>query len=143
MTPDAVAAGPAILGDRIVSLQAQGLIPAPVSTVTDLLPAYFSDPRFDMPDELRTMAYRPEVQQATWEALDGYDHASGLNRLTCPVLIVYGADDPFAVLAEAAQEALVSASVHTVILDGCGHYWHEAPRPFFEAVGLFLDGLAH
>lgn len=142
MTPAALAAGQANLAERIASLQAQGLIPVPVSTVTDLLPAYFSDPGFEMPDELWGMSYRLEVQQATWEALEGYDHAAGLDRLTCEVLVVYGDDDPFgAALAEAARNALAIARVQTVVLEACGHYWHEAPGPFFDAVGAFLTGL--
>ena len=142
MTPEAVAAGQANLSERIASLQARGLIPTPVSEVADLLPAYFSDPGFDMPDELRNMSYRPEVQQATWEALKGYDHTAGLDRLTCPVLIVYGKDDPFGLpLASAAQDALLAATIRTTVLDACGHYWHEAPEPFLEAAGRFLDGV--
>lgn len=142
MTPAAVAAGQANLAERVAVLQAQGIIPQTPSSVTDLLPAYFSDPRFAMPDELANMSYVPAVQQATWAELEGYDHCAGLDRLTCPVLLVYGADDPFgAVLAGAAQDALVRASIEVVVLPECGHYWHEASEAFHAAVRQFVSHL--
>ena len=58
------------------------------------------------------------------------------------MLIAYGADDPFGcVLAEAAQDALVRASIDVVVLPDCGHYWHETPEAFYDAVRQFVSRL--
>jgi proline iminopeptidase len=125
---------------RVAALQEQGIIPQNVSTMADLLPAYFSDPRFDMPDELENMYYSPMVEQRTWQALANYDFAAGLDRLEQPVLLLWGEDDPFgSAMAEATRDALAQAEVTFVVLEGCGHYWHECPAAFFAQVREFLS----
>jgi pimeloyl-ACP methyl ester carboxylesterase len=142
LTPQAVQAGQAHRAKRIARLQEQGVIPQTISSLADLLPVYFSDPRFDMPGELRNMYYNPTVEQETWEALADYDFSSGLDRLNAPVLLLWGEDDPFGMAyADATQQALSAARIELVTLDQCGHYWHECPEVFFAHVRAFLGAL--
>jgi pimeloyl-ACP methyl ester carboxylesterase len=107
--------------------------------MSDLLPAYFSDPGFEMPDELRNMEYNPEVEQLTWSALDGYDFSQGLDSLDQPVLVLWGEDDPFGLAyVDANKQTLLAAELETVILSECGHYWHECPDEALDEVRAFL-----
>jgi len=53
--------------------------------------------------------------------------------------VLWGEDDPFGLaLAEATVSAL-SGEIDLVVLDACGHYWHECPQEFFSQVLSFLD----
>jgi proline iminopeptidase len=125
---------------RVAALQEQGIIPQNASTIADLLPAYFSDPRFEMPGELKKMYYSPVVEQRTWQALANYDLAADLDRLEQPVLLLWGEDDPFGIsMAEATRGTLEEAEVELVVLERCGHYWHECPAAFFAQVRDFLS----
>lgn len=140
--PQAAQAGQANKAQRITALQQQGIIPEPLTSLTDILPAYFSDPNFDMPDELKNMHYNPTVEQMTWSALGNYDFAAGVDRLDHPVLVLWGEDDPFGMAyVEATKRALSAATVEIVVLEKCGHYWHECPDEFFSHVRAFLEML--
>jgi len=140
LTPEAAQAGQRNKAQRIAALQEQGVIPQPLTSLTDILPAYFSDPNFDMPDELKNMHYNPTVEQMTWAALGNYDFAAGLDRLAHPVLVLWGEDDPFGMAyVEATKRALSAATVEIVVLEKCGHYWHECPDEFFSHVRVFLE----
>jgi len=56
------------------------------------------------------------------------------------VLNLWGEDDPARSIASPAiVAALTNADVETVVLDHCGHFWHECPEEFFERVHIFLD----
>ena len=139
LTPQAAQAGQANKAERIAALQQQGIIPQPITSLTDILPAYFSDPSFDMPDELKSMHYNPDVEQMTWSALGDYDFAAGVDTLNHPVLVLWGEDDPFGmVYVEATKSALSAATVEIAVLEKCGHYWHECPDEFFSHVRAFL-----
>jgi pimeloyl-ACP methyl ester carboxylesterase len=35
--------------------------------------------------------------------------------------------------------ALTSAKVEYVVLEKCGHFWHECPEEFFSQVRAFLE----
>ena len=140
LTPEVAQAGQANKAERIAALQQQGIIPQAITSLADLLPAYFSDANFDMPDELKNMHYNPTVEQMTWSALGNYDFAAGVDRLDHPVLVLWGEDDPFGmVYVEATKRALSAATVEIVVLEKCGHYWHECPDEFFSHVRAFLE----
>jgi proline iminopeptidase len=140
LTPEVAQAIQRNKAQRVAALQEQGIIPQNVSTMADLLPAYFSNPRFEMPDELKNMYYSPVVEQRTWQSLANYDFAAGLDKLEQPVLLLWGEDDPFgSEMAEATRDALVEAEVEFVVLQGCGHYWHECPAAFFAQMRAFLS----
>ena len=140
ITPEAVEAAQESKAQRILALQEQGIIPPTIQSLADLLPAYFSDPHFVMPSELQDMYFNPVVERKTWEALRDYDFSAELDTLDQPILILWGEDDPFGMAyVEAARRALSGARVEVVLLDGCGHYWHECPDPFFEHVRAFLE----
>lgn len=139
LDPQVAAAAQRNKAQRVEWLQEQGVIPLEISSLADMLPAYFSDPNFEMPDELQNMFYEPGVEQATWQALGNYDFAAGLDTLDMPVIVLWGIDDPFGmVYPEATKKGLPSAEVEVIVLPACGHYWHECPEPFLSAARTFL-----
>ena len=143
LTPESAQQSQAHKAQRVATLQQQGVLPQEVDSLSDILPAYFSDPAFDLPEELQNMYYDPTVEQETWETLEGEDLAAGVDQLQLPVLLLYGEDDPFGSAFFASTElTLTQAEFEMVILDDCGHYWHECPEPFFEHVRAFLERVA-
>jgi pimeloyl-ACP methyl ester carboxylesterase len=135
----AARAGQLSRAQRIMELQREGIILEAISSVLDILPAYFSDPRFELPEELKNVHYNESVERLTWSALGEYDFTEELGDLAHPVLMVWGEDDPFGLsMAEATRSALSDTDVEFVVLEGCGHFWHECPEAFFSAVRAFL-----
>jgi pimeloyl-ACP methyl ester carboxylesterase len=105
-----------------------------------ILPAYFSDPSFEMPSELRNLVNSPAANQLTWSALGEFDFRADVAQIDHPVLLLWGEDDPFGLaMAEATRTALSNASVEFVLLDHCGHWWQECPDPFYFHVRSFFD----
>ncbi len=136
---DAMMAGAAHKALRLAELQAQNVIPAQISSLADILPVYFSDPGFTPPPELRNMHYYPAVEQQTMAALGEFDYRAEVATLTHRILFLWGEDDPFGLpMADATLTALSSATVEYVLLEGCGHFWHETPEPFYTSVRGFL-----
>lgn len=124
---------------RITALQQQGVMPATPTSVRDILPSYFSDPHFEPPDELRNLCCNPAVEQLTWSALGDFDFTADVARLDHRVLFLWGEDDPFGMpMAEASVKVLSAAQVEFVVLDKCGHFWHECPDQFYPRVRAFL-----
>jgi pimeloyl-ACP methyl ester carboxylesterase len=124
---------------RMMQLQERGIIPKQITSLQDILPAYFSDPYFDMPAELKSLYYNGSVEQYTWTALGDFDFTAETKELVLPALVLYGKDDPFgSSLVDAAVSSLSNAKVELVLLEKCGHYWHECPDQFFPRVRDFL-----
>jgi proline iminopeptidase len=127
---------------RVAALRADDMLPQPSDNGLEaILPAYFSDPTFTFSsdDPGGVPAQNTAVNQLTWAAITGYDLTTDLAALRLPVLILYGADDPFGLpMAEAGRDALINADVTYVLLDRCGHFWHECPVAAFEAIRPFL-----
>jgi pimeloyl-ACP methyl ester carboxylesterase len=139
LTAEAAQEGQRSKGQRVAALQEQGVIPEAIRSLSDLLPAYFSDPSFEMPSELKSMFYDPAVEQMTWQALEGYDLTSGLGEVDQRVLVLWGEDDPFGrAYIESTKGVLSDAELQVVTLEDCGHYWHECPAPFYWHVRAFL-----
>ncbi len=108
--------------------------------MADILPAYYADPRFEPPDELRNPYYNATVERLTWSALGDYDLTVEVADLDHRVLSLWGQDDPFGLpMAKATENALSSAQVELVVLEGCGHFWHECPDVFLSHVRAFLE----
>ena len=128
---------------RITTLQADGILPQQLGDdLAAILPAYFSDPTFTFSsdDPGGAPEQNTAVNELTWQAIAGYDLTADLAGLRLPVLILYGADDPFGLpMAEASRDALVSADVTYVLLDQCGHFWHECPEAALGEIRPFLD----
>jgi len=131
--------------ERIQSLIEAGDIPSPDQWTDDgidpLLPAYFSDPTFTFPVD--SIGGPPEFSQVvnnmTYPNLMELDLRAELASLQKPVLVMFGRDDPFGLqMAEATQDALTNAPVELVIIDHCGHFWHECPDAFYPRVRDFL-----
>jgi proline iminopeptidase len=137
-------AGQANLGQRIGELQRRGIIPVELSTnpaevLEAILPAYFSDASFKIPDELKETPYNVTVYQQTLSTLGDWDFTSEVGKLDHRVLMLWGEDDPFGLpMAEATRNAFSKAQVEFVVLKGCGHFWHENPAEFFSRVRAFL-----
>ena len=136
--------------ERIIELMKQGVIPEnpkPGSPEAErnILPAYFSDPNFWFsPDDLGGAPLIDErtaiVSKLTWEANDSFDLAAELANLQINVLNLWGDDDPArAAASPAILAALPDSGVETVVLDTCGHFWHECPEQFFSILRSFLE----
>ena len=132
------------LGLRILVLQEEGIIPKELPSTSEeyiraVLPAFFSDAGFEMPDELENMSFNRAASDRTYAELGEWNFSSEINRLDHPVLMLWGEDDPFGMeMAEATMSALSHADVEFVVLKDCGHYWHECPQDFFYHIRNFL-----
>jgi pimeloyl-ACP methyl ester carboxylesterase len=141
---DALHAAQANLGQRIAELQQRGHIDLPLPSsseelISAILPAYFSDPGFEMPEELATMSFDQDVSDQTFAALGEWDFRAEVGQLQHAVLLLWGKDDPFGLgMAEATMSAF-PGETEFVVLDACGHYWHECPEEFFSQVRSFLE----
>lgn len=128
---------------RVTALQAEGVLPQQLdNSLEAILPAYFSDPTFMFAadDPGGAPEENTAVNQLTWTAITGYDLTADLAELRLPALILYGADDPFGLaMAEASRDALVNAEVTYVLLEQCGHFWHECPAATYGAIRPFLN----
>jgi haloalkane dehalogenase len=66
-----------------------------------------------------------------------------LADLDVPVLLVWGADDPFAPVAGAHRFARELRRTELVVVDDAGHFvWEDAPQRCAEAVTGFLARIA-
>jgi len=106
-----------------------------------MLPANFSDPAFTFPED--SLGGPPEFSQVVSDLtslnLMGMDLRAELALVQKPVLLMFGRDDPLRLpMAEATRDALVSAQVDFVVIDRCGHFWHECPDDFYPRVKEFL-----
>ena len=143
-TREATLAGQALLNERITILHEQGIIAQPQpgnmkDLIESILPAYFSDPKFPVPDELKNTDFNALTYQQTLAALGDWDLSVDAAGLTHSVLFLWGVDDPFGLpMAEATKNALSSAEVEFAVLQECGHYWHECDDTFFSHVRAFL-----
>ena len=132
------------LVQRIIELQEKGIIPrefssSGVKTVQTILPAYFSDPNFEMPKELKNMSFNQNVYDHTFSELGEWDFTEEVNKIELPVLMLWGADDPFGFpMMETTRDVFASTTVNTVVLKNCGHYWHECPQEVFDQINTFL-----
>ena len=138
-----MAAG-ARINQRVRELQKEGVLPDPLPPGADFV-AFFSDPTFPVkhPDEnaMRT-EFHGTVNELTLAAIKGFDLTAEVGRLDHRVLVLFGEDDPAGMpLAEETLAALRSADVEFVLLERCGHFWHECPDQFYPRVRAFL-GLA-
>ncbi len=138
------------LVQRIIELTQQGIIsenPEPGSQEAErgYLPAYFSDPDFWFSADDQGSApiideRTAQVNDLTWAANASYDLTADLAGLTQRVLNLWGEDDPARSIASPAiVAALTNADVETVVLNHCGHFWHECPGDFFKQMRLFLE----
>jgi proline iminopeptidase len=143
-TWDGMMAAGTRIEERVRELQKQGVLPDPLPPGADFL-AFFSDPSFPVkhPDENAAQTeFHPTVNQLTLSAIEGFDFSALVGRLDHRVLVLFGEDDPAGMpLVEETLAALRSADVEFVLLEKCGHFWHECPDQFYPRVRAFL-GLA-
>lgn len=132
------------MDQRVAALQAAGWIPAvlpedPVAREQQLSPAYFADARQAAPADFRD--FQRTVFELTLGNLVDYDLTADLASLTQPVLLMFGAQDPFGLeWVQETRAALTRARVQVALIEDCGHYyWLECPDRFFERVRAFLQ----
>jgi proline iminopeptidase len=139
-----LSAGFVHLDQRILELQHEGIIPKELPSTSKeylrtILPAYFSDPRFEIPEEMKSMSFTQAASDRTFAELGEWDFASEVSQLNLSVLMMWGEADPFGMgMADATKTALSGSNVKFVLLKGCGHYWHECPLDFFMNIREFL-----
>ena len=138
-------AGQRRLQERIGKLMAEGYISQDLpgdgaEAAQAIMPAYFSDPGFKAPAEIKETEFNPTAFQQTMSALGYYDLGQEVSSLQHRVLILWGEDDPFDLpMGEATRDALSAAQVEFVVLEGCAHFWQECPDQFFPRLRAFLD----
>lgn len=72
-----------------------------------------------------------------------WDVRHRLAEICCPVLVIQGADDEFATLAQVEAIRRSVAGTETWIVPDCGHFPHvEYPEEFHEKVAEFLSRVA-
>jgi pimeloyl-ACP methyl ester carboxylesterase len=134
---------------RIIELMQQGIISEnPESNASgseSFIQAYFSDPNFWFSaDDLGSAPLIDEgteqVSDLTWTANASFNLTADLAELNLRVLNLWGDDDPARPVANPAiLAALPNAEVETVVFSHCGHFWHECPEQFFNAMRAFLS----
>jgi proline iminopeptidase len=133
------------LGMRIQELTNAGVLSGnppqePAEMILYMLPAYFSDPAFPIPEEIRAASIHPEVGRRTLTESGDWDLRPEMGAIACPVLFLWGEDDPFgSEMADQTKGALQNAELTEVTIKNCGHFWQEQPGPFFKAIRDFLD----
>ena len=131
-------------GGRLQKLIQEGIISrerpsSPEAIILYMLPAYFSDPAFPIPEEIKQTSFSPEVGQRTLTESGNWDFRPNMKVITCQVLFLWGEDDPFGIeLADETRKALVNAKLTNITLKKCGHFWHENQADFFTQVRKFL-----
>ena len=98
---------------------------------------YFADPRTAV--DLTPFRVTGRVQQAVWDSLGSYDLLSDrdFEKITTPMLIVHGRQDPIPVASSEACASALSASL--VVIDQCGHVpYVEQPAALFSAMEDFF-----
>ena len=98
---------------------------------------YFADPR--AATGLTPFRVTGRVQQAVWQSLGDYDLLTDrdFKRISTPMLIVHGKQDPIPVSSSEACASALHASL--VVIDQCGHVpYVEQPDALFAAIEDFL-----
>ena len=98
---------------------------------------YFADPR--AATDLTPFRVTGRVQQAVWESLGEYDLLADrdFKRISTPMLIVHGRQDPIPLASSEACASALHASL--VVIDQCGHVpYVEQPDALFAAIEEFL-----
>jgi 3-oxoadipate enol-lactonase len=86
-------------------------------------------------------AARPEVAAQMWADICGFDTASLLRQLDCPVLGIHGANDRFAPPASARRALDACATAELRLLPDCGHLaMADQPAAFHSALLRHLAG---
>jgi proline iminopeptidase len=143
-TAKAIAAAQMRLGARIQALIKEGIISGPRPSSPDgmlkyILPAYFSDPKFPIPEDILASSFHPDIGPKTYADSGSWDFREDEKVVTCPVLFLWGEDDPFGTeMADVSKNALANADLTAVFLKNCGHYWHENMDDFFAHIREFM-----
>jgi pimeloyl-ACP methyl ester carboxylesterase len=109
--------------------------------IDPILPAYFYDPKFTFPEDALggPPQFDQSVRDLTYQNVVKLDLRPELASLQKRVLLMIGRDDPFGLqMAEAVRDALVHSTVDYVVIDQCGHFWHECPDAFYPRLRKFL-----
>lgn len=127
---------------RVERLVAEGLLSVPMNpnNPSDLLPTYFADPTFKAPESLTGISYSTAANTLTWQALGDYDFVEQASMIGAPAMVLWGDKDPFgSEWGRSVARSIGEAGSQFVLLEECGHYWHECPEQFYGEVERFLE----
>jgi pimeloyl-ACP methyl ester carboxylesterase len=114
--------------------------------VPTLLGATSAHDQPDLVEAVRTLILRntPEAIASAAQAMKGREDMVGLlPGLTCPTLIICGAEDVLTPPADSEAMAAALPNVELVIVPGAGHLSNlEAPMAFTEALTRFLGRIS-
>jgi pimeloyl-ACP methyl ester carboxylesterase len=146
--PVAMNAGGQAFGQHVAALQRDGVIPNQLPAgcrerFLALLPAYFGDPHFAVPQEMQRRQCDSSDRSDVLDAWIHTPYEGGVRTSTISVLILRGELEPFGpVPSQAAAAVLERARVRLVELPRCGHIgWLECPATFLAHVQSFLRTL--
>jgi len=108
----------------------------------EVLRAYFSSPDFwfSAIERGEPPEGNDNVNRLTFQAMGAFDLREDFAKVSHPVLILFGEDDPGGrPLAQATVDALSNADVELIIMEKCGHFWQEQPEEFYRRVAAFLN----
>lgn len=133
-------------GARVDELTGRGLIPAvppddPTEELRAIAPVYFYDPMSPTAAEAAVLLeVFPRTGELSASLLTTLDLTETIAHYAGPVLVAFGAADPFGIeWALATERAFAHAEVRLEILEACGHMpWIECPDAFFPVVEDFL-----
>jgi pimeloyl-ACP methyl ester carboxylesterase len=107
-----------------------------------------SDSRHELIEKLRRYHQNPEGVFSSWvegvrrHLAHEFPTPSYLPRVTCPVLAIQGAEDPFGGAAQARALESAIARLELVVLPGTGHLPHrEQPEAVIASTVRFLRGI--
>ena len=105
-------------------------------------PAYFHDraKARALTDNMNERSFEPRVLELMLKSLEGWNVTEAMKKLSAPVLIIEGDDDPvgtFQLLRDSFP------SPRAAMIAGAGHFpWLEEPDQFWAAIDPFLSRVA-
>ena len=138
---------------RLSQLQTSGIVPNPlpnpngddcVPVIKAYLPVYFYDPHFTSP-ALAGIQCSQKAMDQTEAKISGFNLSPALRTFTPPVLVLFGAADPFGTQwASDIGAAFPAAHPDQKIVPAAGHMpWLEQPGSSFALLRSFLTQRAH
>ncbi|MDH6169993.1 3-oxoadipate enol-lactonase [Variovorax boronicumulans] len=106
-------------------------------------PPAFRERRPDVLDRATAslLSQDPEFHASMWDMISALDFESEISAITCPTLVVVGAEDPNAPLAAGQRIAALIGGAALQKMEALGHFPPiESPRAFNALLHRFLNG---
>jgi proline iminopeptidase len=144
-------AGEYLWNDRIRVLQQAGKIPDSLPdaqgddclpSLAALWPSFNADPAFKPPPEFEQTTCSARASNAVNGEFPPYDFRQALGKTNVPVMVIFGAKDPFGLKNWQAPTvaAFPAANTHEAVVPNAGHFpWLEQPKAFDDALRSFFS----